>query len=40
MPNLIKKITSTPKGWSTKPKESLSYYLYYCRQNTINKIVA
>ena len=40
MPNLIKKITSTPKGWSTKPKERLSYYLYFCGQNAIYNLVA
>ena len=40
MPSLIKKITSTPKGWSTKPKERLSYYLYFCGQNAIYNLVA
>ena len=40
MSNLIKKITSTPKGWSTKPKERLSYYLYFCGQNAIYNLVA
>lgn len=34
------KITSTPKGWSTKPKERLSYYLYFCGQNAIYNLVA
>ncbi|MCI7488565.1 MAG: hypothetical protein MSA66_06260, partial [Oscillospiraceae bacterium] len=34
------KITSTPKGWATKPKERLSYYLYFCGQNAIYNLVA
>ena len=31
---------STPSGWATKPKERLSYYLYFCGQNAIYNLVA
>lgn len=31
---------ATPKGWATKPKERLSYYLYFAGQNTIYNLIS
>lgn len=36
----MSRLKSTPAGWSTKPKERLSYYLYFCGQNAIYNLVA
>lgn len=37
---LIEKIQKTPQGWDTKPKERMSYYLYFCGQNAIYNLVS
>lgn len=37
---LIEKFTKTPQGWDTKPKERMSYYLYFCGQNAIYNLVS
>lgn len=36
----MSRLKSTPAGWSTKPKERLSYYLYFCGQNAIYNLVS
>lgn len=36
----MSRLKSTLAGWSTKPKERLSYYLYFCGQNAIYNLVA
>lgn len=36
----MSRFKSTPAGWSTKPKERLSYYLYFCGQNAIYNLVS
>ncbi|MDD6021276.1 MAG: MFS transporter [Oscillospiraceae bacterium] len=40
MSKLTEKITKTPRGWDTKPRERLSYYLYFCGQNAIYNLVS
>lgn len=37
---LLEKLTKTPQGWDTKPKERMSYYLYFCGQNAIYNLVS
>lgn len=37
---LLEKLKTTPQGWSTNPKERMSYYLYFCGQNVIYNLVA
>ncbi len=37
---LIEKFSKTPLGWETKPKERMSYYLYFCGQNAIYNLVS
>lgn len=36
----MSRLKSSPAGWSTKPKERLSYYLYFCGQNAIYNLVS
>lgn len=40
MNKLLEKIQKTPAGWDTKPKERLSYYLYFCGQNAIYNLIS
>ncbi len=37
---LAQKLKTTPQGWSTRPNERMSYYLYFCGQNVIYNLVA
>lgn len=40
MNKLTQKLRQTPAGWETKPKERMSYYLYFCGQNAIYNLVS
>ncbi len=40
MNKLIQKLKQTPAGWETKPRERMSYYLYFCGQNAIYNLVS
>lgn len=37
---ISEKLKATPNGWSTRPNERMSYYLYFCGQNVIYNLVA